>query len=1038
MNHLLHMNKMLSISQLRQSRTALSRAAAKSSKKQQLVSSTSASLSAAARPLSALPATATVALDTHRLLQDRRYHSLPIGINNQQHYDDDRRYHHSYSNHHHHHNSFQHHRFSSSVLPSSSSVSEMSMNDDKSNSQSHSSMAITASLHHHDGQQQAQQNQQQQLMEKLDELYSLVLAKVPKGFENFLPKNARTGNTNNNNGSSDGGDGNNDDDNNNNNNNDDKDKSSKDADKKKSSSSSTTDSKTSTGFGSSNSNKNKKEEERKRKKKEEEEMQQQLAGTTLLLILVLMARSFLEDDSATGPGGAVNPLGGDGPEVTWSDFYNYMLTEGDVERIVVVNKKTARVYLRQGARGVPLAASGGASNRGNMMIKQNSRVGVSSSASDGGVISSSKDGAHSHSDEWDDGTVMEMNGGTDGMGGRQSVMSSPSSLSSSLGGALGGGNKKYQLVYHFNIGSVESFEDKLTHSQQELGISPRDYVPVQYASETNWAIELIKSAPALFLIGMTAYMLRGMGGMPGGGGGGRGGMGGIFQMGKSNAKLIKKEDVSVTFKDVAGCQEAKKEIMEFVDFLQDATQFTKLGAKIPKGALLTGPPGTGKTLLAKAVAGEANVPFYTISGSDFLEMFVGVGPSRVRDLFKEARANAPCIVFIDEIDAVGRQRGRGGMGGGGNDERENTLNQLLVEMDGFSPSTGVVVLAGTNRVDILDKALTRPGRFDRQITVDLPDLKGRREVFMIHLNGIKLDGDPEDVAGRLAGLTPGFAGADIANICNEAAIVAARRKAESVTMDDFEKAIDRIIGGLESNKIMSDEEKSIVAHHEAGHAVAGWFLEHADPLLKVTIIPRSSGALGYAQYLPKEVFLRTQDQIMDIVMMALAGRAAEEVFFGRVTTGASDDLKRVTQLVYSTIQVYGMNSRVGQLAFPKDPNDFTGEKPYSDATAEAMDEEARNIVENAYNKTVELIREKKHEVETIAQLLLEKETITHDMVMDAIGERPFKGHKVYDEFVSQRKADKEEANEAEKSDEDATEEKKEEDRGNGLEPGLAL
>jgi AFG3 family protein len=936
------------------------------------------------------------------------------------------------------------------LLPSSSSSSVASMNDDRNYDKSQHQSVATIHASPHDSSQQQQQQQNQLLMEKLDELYSILLTKVPKGFENFLPKNARTGNTNNNGGGE--GDGNN-------NHEDDKDKtSSKEADKKSSSSSTSTDSKKSTGFGSSNNkndssnNKNKKEEERKRKKKEEEEMQQQLAGTTILLILVLMARSFLEDDSATGPGGTVNPLGGDGPEVTWSDFYNYMLTEGDVERIVVVNKKTARVYLRQGARGVPMAASGGGAIRGGgmMMTKQNN-VGVpgavppsvavggggGSSGVGSGVISS-KDGAHPHTDEWDDGTVMEMTAGSDAMTS-QSALFSPSSVSSSLGGALGGGgNRKYQLVYHFNIGSVESFEDKLTHSQQELGISPRDYVPVQYASETNWAIELIKSAPAIFLIGMTAYMLRGMGGMPGGGGGGRGGMGGIFQMGKSNAKLIKKEDISVTFKDVAGCQEAKKEIMEFVDFLQDATQFTKLGAKIPKGALLTGPPGTGKTLLAKAVAGEANVPFYTISGSDFLEMFVGVGPSRVRDLFKEARANAPCIVFIDEIDAVGRQRGRGGFGGG-NDERENTLNQLLVEMDGFSPSTGVVVLAGTNRVDILDKALTRPGRFDRQITVDLPDLKGRREVFMIHLKGIKLDGDPEDVAGRLAGLTPGFAGADIANICNEAAIVAARRKAESVTMEDFEKAIDRIIGGLESNKIMSSDEKSIVAHHEAGHAVAGWFLEHADPLLKVTIIPRSSGALGYAQYLPKEVFLRTQDQIMHIVMMALAGRAAEEVFFGRVTTGASDDLKRVTQLVYSTIQVYGMNSRVGQLAFPKDPNDMTGEKPYSDATAEAMDEEARNIVENAYQKTLALIREKKHEVETIAQMLLEKETITHDMVMDAIGERPFKGHKVYDEFVSQRKADDKEAKESAKSHEDTKEEeKKEEDGGNGLEPGLAL
>ena len=493
--------------------------------------------------------------------------------------------------------------------------------------------------------------------------------------------------------------------------------------------------------------------------------------------------------------------------------------------------------------------------------------------------------------------------------------------------------------------------------------------------------------------------------------------------------------MNISFKDVAGCQEAKKEIMEFVDFLQDATRFTKLGAKIPKGALLTGPPGTGKTLLAKAVAGEANVPFYSISGSDFLEMFVGVGPSRVRDLFKEARANAPCIVFIDEIDAVGRQRGRGGFGGG-NDERENTLNQLLVEMDGFSPSTGVVVLAGTNRVDILDKALTRPGRFDRQITVDLPDLRGRKEVFMIHLRGIKLEGEAEDMAGRMAGLTPGFSGADIANVCNEAAIVAARRKGESVTMEDFERATDRIVGGLESNKIMSEDEKSIVAYHEAGHAVAGWFLEHADPLVKVTIIPRSSGALGYAQYLPKEVFLRTQDQIMDIVKMALAGRAAEEVFFGRVTTGASDDLRRVTGLIYSTIQVYGMNSRVGQLAFPRDPNEMGEQKPYSDATAEAMDEEARNIVDTAYKQTLELILSKKDEVETLAKLLLSKETITHDDVIDAIGKRPFSGGAVYDEFVSQKKAIRDSKEEME-SEEKPVE--KNEDEGDAvLTPGLVL
>lgn len=549
-------------------------------------------------------------------------------------------------------------------------------------------------------------------------------------------------------------------------------------------------------------------------------------------------------------------------------------------------------------------------------------------------------------------------------------------------------------------------------------------------------MELVRSSPALIMIAFTAYMLRGMsGGMGAGGGGGRGGMGNIFQIGRSTAKKINKEEVHVTFKDVAGCQEAKKEIMEFVDFLSDPTRFTKLGAKIPKGALLHGPPGTGKTLLAKAVAGEAGVPFYSTSGSDFIEMFVGVGPARVRSLFEEARKNAPCIVFIDEIDAVGRKRGRGGFSGG-NDERENTLNQLLVEMDGFSPSSGVVVLAGTNRVDILDDALTRPGRFDRQIAVERPDLQGRKEIFMVHLKGITLAEPAEVFAGRLSGLTPGFSGADIANICNEAAIVAARRAADSVTLEDFEKAVDRIIGGLESHRIMSKEERAIVAHHEAGHAVAGWFLEHADPLLKVTIIPRSSGALGYAQYLPKEVFLRTQEQILDIVCMALAGRASEEVFFGRVTTGASDDLKRVTNLVYSTIQLYGMNSRVGQLAFPKDPNDMPGDKPYSDATAEAMDEEARAIVDSAYQRTLNLIREKKNEVESVAKLLLEKETITHDDMMNLLGPRQSEGHEAYRDYVSRRSSST-----TVTTDKSSSPPKQEEDRNigaGGLTPELAF
>merc|ERR1712161_33425 len=352
-------------------------------------------------------------------------------------------------------------------------------------------------------------------------------------------------------------------------------------------------------------------------------------------------------------------------------------------------------------------------------------------------------------------------------------------------------------------------------------------------------------------------------------------------------------------------------------------------------------------------------------------------------------------------DAVGRKRGRGGFSGG-NDERENTLNQLLVEMDGFNPSSGVVVLAGTNRADILDNALIRPGRFDRQIQVDKPDVKGREEVFKVHLKGITLDASADEIAGRLAGLTPGFTGADIANICNEAAIVAARRKADTVDMDDFEKATDRIIGGLESNQIMSKEERSIVAYHEAGHAIAGWFLEHADPLLKVTIIPRTSGALGFAQYLPKEVFLRTQEEIMDIVCTTLAGRASEDVFFGRVTTGASDDLKRVTQMVYSTIQTYGMNSRVGQLAYPQNDDGMPGDKPYSDSTAEAMDDEARRIVDAAYQRTLKLVREKKKEVESVAKLLLEKETITHDDMIDMIGERPFKGDAQYNEYIRQR------------------------------------
>jgi len=475
------------------------------------------------------------------------------------------------------------------------------------------------------------------------------------------------------------------------------------------------------------------------------------------------------------------------------------------------------------------------------------------------------------------------------------------------------------------------------------------------------------------------------------------GPGGMFQIGKSNVKKIKKENVTVTFKDVAGCQEAKKEILEFVHFLRNPDKFTKLGAKIPKGALLCGPPGTGKTLLAKAVAGEADVPFFFVSGSDFIEMFVGVGPSRVRDMFKEARNHTPCILFIDEIDAIGRKRGSGGVVG--NDERENTLNQLLVEMDGFHPNSGIVVLAGTNRDDILDDALLRPGRLDRKITVDKPGLQERKEIFLVYLAGLTLDGEAEEFASTLASLTPGFSGADISNVCNEGAIVAARRKGDAVSYDDFDIAVDRIVGGLKSNKIISKEERTIVAYHEAGHAIAGWFLEHTDPLLKVTIIPRSSGALGYAQYLPKEVFLNTEEKITDTICMALAGRASEEIFFGQFTTGATDDLNKVTQMAYNMIKLYGMNDKVGQLSYPKISNGIHEEKPYSNSMATKIDKEAKLIVQGAYNRSLDLIRRKYNEVEKVASLLLEKETITHTDVSGLIGPRPYQNDGLYGDYI---------------------------------------
>ncbi len=472
------------------------------------------------------------------------------------------------------------------------------------------------------------------------------------------------------------------------------------------------------------------------------------------------------------------------------------------------------------------------------------------------------------------------------------------------------------------------------------------------------------------------------------GGGGAGGGASIFNIGRSKAQLFDKDTkVNKTFKDVAGLQEAKLEVMEIVDFLQNPKKYTNLGGKIPKGVLLVGPPGTGKTLLAKAVAGEAGVPFFSLSGSDFVEMFVGVGASRVRDLFKQAKEKAPCIIFIDEIDAIGRARGKNLMQGS-NDERENTLNQLLAEMDGFGTDSGVIIMAATNRPDILDSALMRPGRFDRQISVDRPDLQGREEIFKVHLQPLtKLSSDVD--AQKLAAQTPGFAGAEIANVCNEAALIAARHNKEAVDMQDFQDAIDRVIGGLEKkNKIISPEEKSIVAYHEAGHAIAGWYLPHADPLLKVSIVPRGVAALGYAQYLPKEQYLYRTEQLMDSMCMTLGGRIAEDIFFGKISTGAQNDLERITKLAYSMITIYGMNEKVGHVSFHDPQGEYGYQRPYSEKTAELIDQEVRALIQKAYDITKALLTEKKEELEKVAKALLEKEILFKSDLEDLIGRRP--------------------------------------------------
>ncbi len=487
----------------------------------------------------------------------------------------------------------------------------------------------------------------------------------------------------------------------------------------------------------------------------------------------------------------------------------------------------------------------------------------------------------------------------------------------------------------FKITAAEDFQKEMREFyDKNQGVTPVDY---EVDQEKDWLVPILNTLlPVLLFIALFILFMRKMGGGAAGGGG----PGGIFNIGKSKATLFDKgTKVNITFADVAGLDEAKVEVMEIVDFLKNPKKYTALGGKIPKGALLVGPPGTGKTLLAKAMAGEAQVPFFSMSGSDFVELFVGVGASRVRDLFKQAREKAPCIMFIDEIDAIGRARGKNIMMS--NDERESTLNQLLVEMDGFGTDSGIIVLAATNRPDVLDTALLRPGRFDRQISIDKPDLKGREAIFKVHLKPIKISKTLD--IHKLAEQTPGFAGADIANVCNEAALIAARKGKDAVEMEDFQDAVDRVIGGLEKkNKIISPEEKKIIAYHEAGHAICGWFLEHAYPLLKVTIVPRGTAALGYAQYTPKEQYLYNTDQLIDQICMTLGGRASEEIFFSKISTGAQNDLQQITKIDYAMVSIYGMNHKVRNVSFyDTQQGNYNFTKLYSDKPANINDPACR-------------------------------------------------------------------------------------------------
>ncbi len=613
-------------------------------------------------------------------------------------------------------------------------------------------------------------------------------------------------------------------------------------------------------------------------------------GAIILAILLLQFYS-------TGPSAT---------EVSWRKFRDEMLRPGDVERVVIVNGKTAEIYIK------PDRLSGS---------------------------------------KYDD-----------------------AKSSSGMGGSFG-------PQYFISIVSADSFEKRMEEAQADLPETDRIYAGAEerknFMDMFGWLL------PIVVLVAVWIFILRRMGG-------GSAGPGAIFNVGKSKAQLFDKEsEIKINFKNVAGLEEAKTEVMEIVDFLKNPKKYTDLGGKIPKGALLVGPPGTGKTLLAKAVAGEAHVPFFSLSGSDFVEMFVGVGASRVRDLFKQAKEKAPCIIFIDEIDAIGRARGKN-PNMGANDERENTLNQLLTEMDGFGTNLGVIILAATNRADILDRALLRAGRFDRQISVELPDLKERQEIFKVHLKPIKYDKENIDIS-FFAKQTPGFSGADIANVCNESALIAARRGKKVVEKQDFLDAIDRVIGGLEKkNKIITAQEKKTIAYHEAGHATVSWLIEHANPLVKVTIVPRGK-ALGAAWYLPEERQITTREQILDQICATLGGRASEEVNFGKISTGALNDLERVTKQAYAMVSYFGMSEKIGNVSFfdSMGQSEYAFNKPYSEETAELIDKEAKTIIEEQYLRAINILTENKDKLTELSELLLKREVIFTEDLEKIFGKRDF-------------------------------------------------